>query len=77
MKDMSLLIKNATNLENKKTDIFIEENTISDIGKGLSAKADQVIDASNKIVMPGFVNAHTHVPMAIFRGYGEGLPLQK
>ncbi|PMP68334.1 MAG: amidohydrolase [Thermodesulfobacterium geofontis] len=35
----------------------------------------EVIDLGNKIIFPGLVNAHTHVPMSIFRGIAEDLPL--
>src|SRR5215469_7623653 len=31
-------------------------------------KAEQVIDAHGGLVLPGFVNGHTHVPMTLFRG---------
>lgn len=34
------------------------------------------IDGKNRLLMPGFVNAHTHVAMTLMRGYGEDLPLQ-
>jgi len=34
-----------------------------------------VIDAESGIVMPGLVNAHTHLPMALFRGLADDLPL--
>jgi 5-methylthioadenosine/S-adenosylhomocysteine deaminase len=34
-------------------------------------------DGRNKVVLPGFFNGHTHVPMTILRGYGEGLPLDR
>jgi len=34
-----------------------------------------VVDASGCIVMPGLVNAHTHLPMSLFRGLADDLPL--
>lgn len=38
-------------------------------------KSDLVIDASNSLVMPGFVNNHSHIAMALLRGLAEDLPL--
>src|SRR5262245_32654505 len=38
-------------------------------------KAAQTLDATGKIVMPGLVNAHTHVPMTLFRGIADDLAL--
>ena len=37
---------------------------------------DEVIDGKGNVLMPGFVNAHTHVPMTLLRGYGGGCDLQ-
>ena len=37
--------------------------------------APLTIDAADGIVMPGLVNAHTHLPMALFRGIADDLPL--
>ncbi|QRN83870.1 amidohydrolase [Chloroflexota bacterium] len=36
---------------------------------------DQVIDFSDRLVMPGLVNAHAHTPMSLFRGLAEGISL--
>ena len=37
---------------------------------------DQTLDCTGKVMMPGFVNCHTHVPMTLMRGYGGGHDLQ-
>jgi 5-methylthioadenosine/S-adenosylhomocysteine deaminase len=37
--------------------------------------ATQVIDACGGIMMPGLVNTHTHLPMTLFRGLADDLPL--
>ena len=37
--------------------------------------AGQVIDCEGKVVMPGLVNAHTHVPMTLLRGLADDLRL--
>src|SRR6266566_2613699 len=37
-------------------------------------KAAKVIDARGGIVMPGFINTHTHVSMTVFRGLGDDVP---
>ena len=37
---------------------------------------EQVIDCTGKVMMPGFVNTHTHIPMTLMRGYGGGTNLQ-
>ncbi len=33
------------------------------------------LDASGRIIMPGLINAHTHVPMTLFRGLADDLDL--
>ncbi len=39
--------------------------------------SDRVIDACGGIIMPGFINTHTHVPMSLLRGYADDLPLME
>lgn len=78
---MSILIKNISYLDIEeekivdKADIFIEENKIKKIGKDLDVQADQVLDGENKLLTPGFVNAHTHLGMSYFRNYADDLAL--
>lgn len=38
---------------------------------------DVVIDGEGKLLVPGFVNAHTHLPMTLFRGLAEDLSLKE
>lgn len=38
-------------------------------------KAMESIDARQGIIMPGLVNTHTHLPMTLFRGLADDLPL--
>ena len=38
--------------------------------------ARETIDAGGGIVLPGLVNAHTHLPMTLFRGLADDLPLK-
>ncbi|MBD3204394.1 amidohydrolase family protein [Candidatus Woesearchaeota archaeon] len=80
-----MLLKNCAFIltQNKKreilrdNDVLIEQDKIVKIGKGFSKKNRQVIDCSNKIVLPGMINSHIHLPMTMFRGYLDSLPLRK
>lgn len=38
-------------------------------------QAAQVIDARGHLVVPGFINGHTHVPMTLFRGLHDDVTL--
>lgn len=39
--------------------------------------ADEIIDGSHKLFMPGFVNTHTHAAMSLLRGFADDLQLQE
>jgi 5-methylthioadenosine/S-adenosylhomocysteine deaminase len=38
--------------------------------------ADEVIDGAGCVVIPGLVNAHTHLAMVLFRGFADDMPLK-
>ena len=63
---MSILIKNGrviTAVDDYRGDVFIENETVSLIGKSLEMEADEVIDASGKYLFPGGLDPHTHLDM--------------
>lgn len=50
-------------------DIGISDGRISTIGLGLADQAEDVVDASGRVVLPGAVDAHYH--LGIYRGLEE------
>ena len=63
---MSILIKNGkvvTASEIADADVFIEGEKITAIGNNLNVKADDVIDAKGKLIMPGGIDPHVHLDM--------------
>jgi len=40
-----------------------------------SGSADETLDATGSLVIPGLVNAHTHAAMTLLRGYADDKPL--
>lgn len=61
----------------KNAYVTVEGSKIGSVGTQRPQGAfDQVIDGKGGILMPGFVNAHTHIPMTAMRGYGDGNDLQ-
>ena len=61
--------------------LCIREGVIESIGSDDSGTplptAKEMIDAEGGIIMPGLVNTHTHLPMSLFRGLADDLPLQE
>jgi dihydroorotase len=57
----SILIKNGAVNGGDKVDVFIKDGVIHEIGPSLSSAVDDVIDASECVLLPGFVDLHTHL----------------
>ena len=72
---MSIVIKNANVFNGvdeqlqKNVDILIENNLITQIGKVDDSKAEKIIDAEGKTVMPGLIDAHVHITLSA--GFNE------
>jgi len=81
---MSILIKNSTILTQNDTrqqrhgDLYIEDQRIVEISENpLSVEAEYKIDGRKKLVLPGLLNTHTHIPMTLLRGYGDDMVLKE
>lgn len=81
---MKILFKNALILTMNEKEIIkdgflaVEGSKITSVSdKCPEGEFDRVIDCKNKLIMPGLINCHTHIPMILMRGYGGGLPLDK
>ncbi len=75
----SLLIKNATvitmNADNHMFtgDVLIADGCIAAFGT--TTKADEVMDATGRVLLPGFVQTHIHLCQTLFRGAADDLAL--
>ena len=69
---ISMNLKEPENKIQKNMDILIENEKIIKISKNIKDSAEKVIDGTEKIVMPGLINTHAHVPMSIFRETVDG-----
>ena len=61
--------------------VVIKGDTILEVGSRAELEgkyqAAQTIDARGTLVLPGFVNGHTHVPMTLFRGLHDDVTLDE
>ena len=71
---MSILIKNGrivTAADDYIADLFIDGESIVAIGQNLNLPADNIIDASGKLVMPGGIDPHVHLDMPFMGTYSS------
>ncbi|ESP87899.1 amidohydrolase [Candidatus Halobonum tyrrellensis] len=61
----------------EKRDVLVDADAgdIVEVGSDLGADADDTLDASDGLVIPGLVNAHSHAAMTLLRGYADDKPL--
>ena len=77
----SILIKNASlvtlgekNQVLNNYCLYIKDGKIEQIAALIDKKADKVIDAGKRLVMPGFINAHMHYYSSFARGLNKAAP---
>ncbi|MBQ6560240.1 MAG: amidohydrolase [Erysipelotrichaceae bacterium] len=83
---MSILLKHAKILLRDENDyevledayLGVEGRYIDHIGTEKPVKRyDEEKDYTDKLLMPGLIDAHSHIPMVFLRGIADGLPLDK
>jgi 5-methylthioadenosine/S-adenosylhomocysteine deaminase len=83
---VDLLISGGTVITMDGDRLIIEDGALAVKGDAISAlgfrtdlenkyAAPQTIDARGKLVLPGFINGHTHVPMTLLRGLHDDVTL--
>ena len=75
---MKYLLKNAKLLSGETACVVTDGAYITYVGAQPSEDSyDRVIDCTDRLLMPGLYNCHTHAAMTLFRGYGEDMPLDR
>ena len=81
---MKILLKNCKLISMQESrekieddvDILIENSYIKNIQKNIKDNDAKMINLKGKVVMPGFINTHAHVPMSLFKESVDGYVLQ-
>lgn len=66
----------SLNLVPQVMDVLIKDDKIVQCGSVEDFHADEVIEATNQLLMPGLIDAHTHSSMVLNKGSFEALPLE-
>jgi 5-methylthioadenosine/S-adenosylhomocysteine deaminase len=57
----------------RRADVLIEDDLIAEIGESIRTRDAEIIDATDTIVMPGFVDTHRHLWESLFRSTGSSV----
>ena len=76
----TILTMNAKSAIHNPGWVWVVDDKIADIGKDdpperFLSQANQLIDATHMAVLPGLINAHTHLSQTFMRGLGDDKPL--
>jgi len=77
IKDARIVTLNSSRQVIERGSVAIEGERIVAICEEFKDKADKVIDARGKAVLPGLINAHTHLAMVLQRGLADDMPLME
>jgi len=78
---MTILLQGATYVVRsaeriqRDCDVLIQGNRIASVGRFAPQPGWEVIDATNCAVIPGLINAHTHLYQNFLKGLNDGVPL--
>lgn len=75
---MATLLKDVRRLsDSEPVCVRVAGDTIDRVGTldDIWSAGDEIVDAGGKLALPGFVNAHTHLPMVLLRGLADDVPL--
>jgi 5-methylthioadenosine/S-adenosylhomocysteine deaminase len=74
--DATVITMDGRGTVHERASVMVDGGTITSIEPGPARPvADRVIDAHGGIVLPGLVNAHTHLAMTMFRGLADDVDL--
>jgi cytosine/adenosine deaminase-related metal-dependent hydrolase len=66
-----VLILGAKTSNLAQADVLIDDGVVTEVGIGLRARDAEHVDATDTIVMPGFVDTHRHAWTSLFRNFGD------
>src|SRR3954471_12410536 len=81
---MRYLLRNGTVIDTDpapgvapNTDVLIDDGEIVAVGRELPAGGAEIIDATDRFVLPGFVDTHRHLWEAVLRGTATEIDLAR
>jgi 5-methylthioadenosine/S-adenosylhomocysteine deaminase len=81
IKGGTIVTMNGTRQVIENGAVAVKDGRIAAVGRAAeierSYAAREIVNATGKVVIPGLINGHTHVPMTLFRGLADDLDLQE